>query len=637
MATVSSAPRTLTFTTVSTTAGPFNITFRLFDTDSLDVYLNGTRTTAFTVAATFSNGYTDSATLTLTTAVASGTQITIDGALTPRREADYLPGDPALTAKLNIELPRLWSALAEVKRDSERSVRGLGQELNPLSPQEGRTIVFDAFGQPTNGPSAAEISSANANGSVNSGFWIASVAVLLADTTYSYSAGAEKVVVAPGAIIQSRTEGWAYVVAASGAADHGLMTAGGVKLYVQPDADGRANLTAFGGIGNNAASNNAAITAAVLTGAEISSRPGRYLSTLPVADLPKRLAGLGQIRDTDGARAPNFVRQNAAPTSFGAPDNIGTRFDGDLSNLLFVGEKRITATNAFGSPTTGYLQRLENAAFQLSALNVAGHNESTSGNDGRTGSSVLDVRFTHTGQGDYGGIFVTGITTGVKPGATNFLASPAAVIMNGDLFSAADGGYMNILELNATDLGFRSAAIGVVFNFNRANAAATLGEVWMGVRPQSVNLASDVGYSLGGTWKRGLDLTDATLDGNAAAITLKSGQRIYFEAVASGTPAWSQVVGNDYISSDAASIVITYNGVPSLQVNDQQVTVASANGILVSGTGALRMADANQFTTGARTATFTATNKPGANDSAPAQWMRVILNGATFWVPCFPD
>jgi hypothetical protein len=124
MATVSSAPRTTTFTTVSTTAGPFNITFRLFDTDSLDVYLSGVRTTAFTVNASFSNGFTDDATVTLNTPVSSGTQIIIDGALTPQRATTYLAAEPQLTAKLNIELARIWSGLSEVKRDSERAVRG---------------------------------------------------------------------------------------------------------------------------------------------------------------------------------------------------------------------------------------------------------------------------------------------------------------------------------------------------------------------------------------------------------------------------------------------------------------------------------------------------------------------------------
>ena len=39
-----------------------------------------------------------------------------------------------------------------------------------------------------------------------------------------------------------------------------------------------------------------------------------------------------------------------------------------------------------------------------------------------------------------------------------------------------------------------------------ALAWAALGQVWMGIRPQSQNLASDVGYSLDGNWKRGLDL-----------------------------------------------------------------------------------------------------------------------------------
>lgn len=185
MATVSAAPRTTTFTTVSTTAGPFNITFRLFDTDSLDVYLNGVRTTGFTVAATFANGFTDSATLTLTTAVVSGTQIIIDGALTPRRAADYLPGDAALVSKLNIELPRIWSTLSEIKRDSERSVRSLTAASDPFVPVAGATVIYDG----TNfvpGPTATAIADAQENAEIAA----ASAALILAEMTTVLAFGA---------------------------------------------------------------------------------------------------------------------------------------------------------------------------------------------------------------------------------------------------------------------------------------------------------------------------------------------------------------------------------------------------------------------------------------------------------------
>lgn len=60
-----------------------------------------------------------------------------------------------------------------------------------------------------------------------------SVTVLLANTTLTYTAGSNSSVVA-GNIIRTRTENFIYAVAASGATDQHVTTAGGVKLYVRP-------------------------------------------------------------------------------------------------------------------------------------------------------------------------------------------------------------------------------------------------------------------------------------------------------------------------------------------------------------------------------------------------------------------
>lgn len=56
------------------------------------------------------------------------------------------------------------------------------------------------------------------------------VATLLADTTLTYTAAQPGTVVA-GDVVRTRVEGFAYEVAASGAADQDAATAGGVKLY----------------------------------------------------------------------------------------------------------------------------------------------------------------------------------------------------------------------------------------------------------------------------------------------------------------------------------------------------------------------------------------------------------------------
>lgn len=74
------------------------------------------------------------------------------------------------------------------------------------------------------------------------------VTALLADTTFTYTLGTNDTVVA-GNIIRTQAEGFAYEVAASGATDGHVTTAGGVKLYVQPGPDGAYDVRAFGASG----------------------------------------------------------------------------------------------------------------------------------------------------------------------------------------------------------------------------------------------------------------------------------------------------------------------------------------------------------------------------------------------------
>lgn len=79
------------------------------------------------------------------------------------------------------------------------------------------------------------------------------VAAVLADTSMTYST------VAAGDIVRTRSEGFAYQVAASGASDQHVTTAGGVKLYLADTAT--IDVRAFGadGVGDDAAPIQAAI------------------------------------------------------------------------------------------------------------------------------------------------------------------------------------------------------------------------------------------------------------------------------------------------------------------------------------------------------------------------------------------
>ncbi|WP_305968570.1 MULTISPECIES: glycosyl hydrolase family 28-related protein [unclassified Mameliella] len=66
-----------------------------------------------------------------------------------------------------------------------------------------------------------------------------------------------------GETLQTKGPVYTYEVADSGASDHHLTTAGGVKLYVLPSASGRYNVKAFGAKGDGTTDDSAAIQAAV--------------------------------------------------------------------------------------------------------------------------------------------------------------------------------------------------------------------------------------------------------------------------------------------------------------------------------------------------------------------------------------
>lgn len=101
-----------------------------------------------------------------------------------------------------------------------------------------------------------EAEAAAAQAALYDGPWLDTVAALLADTTLSYTAG-QPTTVADGDYVRTRAEGFSYQVAASGATDQHVTTAGGVKLYsLQP------NVIAFGAAGDGVTDDSAAFLAA---------------------------------------------------------------------------------------------------------------------------------------------------------------------------------------------------------------------------------------------------------------------------------------------------------------------------------------------------------------------------------------
>jgi hypothetical protein len=98
---------------------------------------------------------------------------------------------------------------------------------------------------------------------------------LIADTELTYVSG-QAGSVSSGDIIRTRAEGFSYEVAASGASDQHVTTAGGVKLYALPGEDGAVNLKALG-LGGTATENATAFLVAISAGfSHIIARGGPY-------------------------------------------------------------------------------------------------------------------------------------------------------------------------------------------------------------------------------------------------------------------------------------------------------------------------------------------------------------------------
>lgn len=163
MATVSSAPRTTIETVGAPSAGPFNVGFRLFQSDALTVYVNQIERTDFTVTASYVNGYTDSASITFDAPLANLDEIQIDGSLAPARAQDYISTQPNLVPAMNIELARLWSSLSEVNLQVGRSIRTLSAQ-DPVAGFDASDLagLVDALADAEAAASAAAASAAAA-------------------------------------------------------------------------------------------------------------------------------------------------------------------------------------------------------------------------------------------------------------------------------------------------------------------------------------------------------------------------------------------------------------------------------------------------------------------------------------------
>lgn len=169
-------------------AGPFNLGFRLFDIDTINVYVGGVLRTDYTVAATFMDGYDDAATITFNSPVTAPATIIIDASLVPWRQDDL--GSQNLVSRLNIELGRVWSALAELRRDARRALRGFVEQEPATGLDAAAVMAAQGYSATAAASAAAAAASAAAAAAAQNtilkpkGQWLTATAYVLGDLVY---------------------------------------------------------------------------------------------------------------------------------------------------------------------------------------------------------------------------------------------------------------------------------------------------------------------------------------------------------------------------------------------------------------------------------------------------------------------
>lgn len=308
------------------------------------------------------------------------------------------------------------------------------------------------------------------------------------------------------------------------------------------------------------------------------------------------------------------------------------------SNAAFRIAVEASGATTATQPATGYVNAVDLTPDYVFMHSQTGWNQSTSTNDGRTGIYAHRVKMVQDGQGDLVAFNASIRVRTAKVGATHWLASPAAVLINGTLIGEVDGAYLNPRELFLTDMpaatSYNVTCFGDVINMNRNHVTDTqanggIGQIWAAYRAQSVGTAAvDVILSANGKFFSGIDLSSSTLDfgTNKGAIAMKAGDRHYFNATSAqindGTIFIRQGLRQtggfaDYTYYDGTALrwKAVVGGVEVLQVSNSQVTVPQINctGIVLVGS---QIQVAGSKVVGTRVTGYTAFT--GANNTSTA-------------------
>jgi len=311
----------------------------------------------------------------------------------------------------------------------------------------------------------------------------------------------------------------------------------------------------------------------------------RSLAFLNLATLPKEAA---QASTGSGLRSKRVVSrpaldplaESAADVTWGADSNAG-----DI--LATTVEQGATPYRS-----EGYWSVIDLTPRYTFLHNQGGFNASATSNAGRSGIAANRVRAVHEGQGDVYAFNASITVSSSRPGAQHWLANPAGVLFGGTVIGAADGVYLNPIEVVLSDqpgpTAFNCTGVGAVYNLNRNRHTGQLGQTWAGIRIQSVGTVPiDNMLSGTGQFTVGLDLSMPDLDfgRDRAAIALKAGDRIHFNASASERRNSDHLMRANWVASPGSRDYCEYDATDRhwrLVLDGHQALTVSSDGVSLS-------------------------------------------------------
>jgi hypothetical protein len=244
--------------------------------------------------------------------------------------------------------------------------------------------------------------------------------------------------------------------------------------------------------------------------------------------------------------------------------------------------------------------------------------------------SVTSVGVTNTG----GNLSVTGSPITTSGNINIDLGANVPLLNASNVFT---GGAQTISHAATARLILTDGASSVYLANDASNAymQSTADEVFQVYIGSSNFLAAEFGTTAATTKLAGVDATDFARLSQANVFTANQTLSKSSPVIALRDTSGSGSAVAAYVSLGDAS---TERGWVGFGAGTAVMGVTNNIGALALSATAITLNGKDlgaAVTTGAQTATFSATNKPGAGTAGPTTWLPITVSGTTYYIPCF--